>query len=156
MEEQTSKPKSKKVLIFLFFIINIIIAIAVWTYFYFQGYNPFTNTVTVPFPYTMNVADNTSFACESLVSADIIGSPEEYLTNGIEGEVQKGTDIAAMEILDSKTLSFQTGASLKVGEAEGDNFAILHNDSQKLLAVWFSKDSIHSIVLNKKMVLQYG
>ena len=121
---------------------------------FFAGYTYFSkaespNALKLPFPYTMNVSTNTSFACESIMSADLIGSPEEYLTNGIEGTVQKGTDTVAMNIKDSKTLNFLTGASIKAGVSEGDNFAILQNDDQKLMAAWFSDSVISTVVLNK-------
>ena len=144
MEEAKPKSKVKKGLITL-----VVIVILVGGYFFLQGDNPVTNTVKVPFPYTFSVAGNTSFACESLVSADIIGSPEEYLTNGIEGSVQKGTDKVAMNIKDAQTLSFLTGASIGIGTTEGDNFAIVQNDSKKLMAVWFNENVISTVVLNK-------
>lgn len=144
MEEEKSKQKGKKWIVVL-----VVVAVIVAGYFYFQGDNPVTNSVKVPFPYTFSVAGNTSFACESLVSADIIGSPEEYLTNGIEGSVQKGTDKIAMNIKDAETLNFLTGASVQAGTSEGDNFAIVQNDNQKLMAVWFNENVISTVVLNK-------
>ena len=58
--EEKHKPKGKKILIAL-----VVIAAVVGGYFYFQdfqGNNPVTNTIKVPFPYTFNVAGNTSFA----------------------------------------------------------------------------------------------
>ncbi|KKU50385.1 MAG: hypothetical protein UX71_C0001G0040 [Parcubacteria group bacterium GW2011_GWA1_47_10] len=144
METELSKSKVNKGLVVL-----IIVIIAIGGYFYFQKGDTATNTLRVPFPYTFSVANNTSFACESLVSADIIGSPEEYLTNGIEGSMQKGTDKVAMNIKDAQTLSFLTGASIGIGTTEGDNFAIVHNDNQKLMAVWFNENVISTVVLNK-------
>lgn len=144
MEEVKPKSKVKKGLVAL-----VVIVVLVGGYFFLQGDNPVTNTVKVPFPYTFSVAGNTSFACESLVSADIIGSPEEYLTNGVEGSVQKGTDKIAMNIKDEKTLNFLTGASIQAGTSEGDNFAIVQNDNQKLMAVWFNENVISTVVLNK-------
>lgn len=144
MEEIKSISKIKKGLITL-----AIVAVLMGGYFFLQGDNPVTNTVKVSFPYTFSIADKTSFACESLVSADIIGSSEEYLTNGIEGSVQKGTDKVAMSIKDAKTLSFLTGASIGIGITEGDNFTIVQNDSKKLMAVWFNENVISTVVLNK-------
>ncbi|MCR4284056.1 MAG: hypothetical protein NUV64_01920 [Parcubacteria group bacterium] len=129
--------------------ILIIIVVIIGGYFLFQGNNPVTNTVKVTFPYTLNVVSNTSFACESLVSADIIGSPEEYLTNGIEGSVQKGTDKIAMNIKDEKTLNFLTGGDMQAGASEGENFTIVQNNNQKLMAIWFNENVISTVVLNK-------
>ena len=83
------------------------------------------------------------------MSADIIGSPEEYLTNGIEGSLRKGTDKIAMNIKDEKTLNFLTGASMQAGTSEGDNFAIIQNNHQKLMAVWSNENVISTVVLNK-------
>ena len=131
------------------FKIVIVLVLIGGGYFYFQRENTNPNILKVPFPYTFNVAGNTSFACESLMSADIIGSPEEYLTDGIEGSIQKGTDTVAMNIKDPQTLNFLTGASVRAGVSEGDNFAIVQNDDQKLMAVWFNENVISSVVLNK-------
>ena len=142
MEEE--KSKTNKGLIGL-----VIIAIIIGGYFYFQKGGVGTGGLKVSFPYTFSVANNTSFACESLMSANIIGSPEEYLTNGIEGTVEKGTDKVAMNIKDAQTLNFLTGASVGIGTSEGDNFAIVQNDNQKLMAVWFNENVISTVVLNK-------
>jgi hypothetical protein len=108
------------------------------------------NTIKVSFPYTKNIASNTDYACESLVSSSIIGSPEEYLTNGIEGSVEKGTDKIAMSIKDESTLVFQTAASISVGITEGDSYLILQNNSSKLLAVWFNEYTVSTVVINKE------
>src|SRR3989344_1275169 len=89
-------------------IVLIVAIIAIGGYFYSQKGSVGGASLKVPFPYTFSVADDTSFACESLLSANIIGSPEEYLTNGIEGDVAKGTDKIAMNIKDSQTLNFLT------------------------------------------------
>ena len=144
MEEEKSKPGSRKGLIAL-----VVIAIIVGGYFYFQDGGAGGGGLKVPFPYTSSVANNTSFACESLLSANIIGSSEEYLTNGIEGDVAKGTDKVVMNIKDAKTLNFLTGASVGIGTSEGDNFAIVENNAQKLMAVWFNENVISTVVLNK-------
>lgn len=130
-------------------IIISVVAVVIGAYFYFQGGSPVANVLKVSFPYTLSITENTSFACESLISADIIGSPEEYLTNGIEGSVRKGTDIIAMNIKNEQTLNFLTGASVRAGISEGDSFAIVQNNDQKLMAVWFSEDVISTVVLNK-------
>lgn len=144
MEQEKNKSKINKGLIVL-----IIAIIAIGGYFYSQKSSEGGATLKVPFPYTFSVANNTSFACESLLSANIIGSPEEYLTNGIEGDVAKGTDKVAMNIKDAKTLNFLTGASIGIGTSEGDNFAIVENNAQKLMAVWFNENVISTVVLNK-------
>lgn len=145
MEEK--KLNSKRVFIVVF--ISVIFIVGLGGYFYFKGSNPITNNIKVQFPYASNVANNTSFACESLLSASIIGSPEEYLTNGIEGSVQKGTDKVAMNIKDSETLSLLTAASIEAGTTEGDNFKIVQNNDQKLMAFWFNENVISTVVINK-------
>jgi len=144
METETSKSKINKGLIVL-----IIAVIAIGGYFFSQKSDGGGASLKVPFPHTFSVAGNTSFACESLLSAYIIGSPEEYLTNGIEGDVAKGTDKVAMNIKDSQTLNFLTGASVGIGTSEGDNFAIVENSATKLMAVWFNENVVSTVVLNK-------
>lgn len=143
---ETEKPKSQvnKGLIIL-----VIAIVAIGGYFYSQKGGGGSTSMKVPFPYTFSVVNNTSFACESLLSANIIGSPEEYLTNGIEGDVVKGTDKVAMNIKNAQTLNFLTGASVGIGTSEGDNFAIVVNNAQKLMAVWFNENVISTVVLNK-------
>lgn len=131
-------------------VILIITIIVIGGYFYFQKDSGGGASLKMSFPYTLSVANNTSFACESLLSANIIGSPEEYLTNGIKGDVVIGTDKVAMNIKDAKTLSFLTGASLGLGFSEGDNFAIVENSTKKLMAVSFNENFISTVVLNKK------
>lgn len=126
----------------------IVVVLVVGQYLYSQRGDA-AISLKVPFPYTFSVRNNTSFACESLVSADIIGSTEEYLTNGIEGSVKKGTDKVAMNIKDSQTLTFLTGASVQLGTTEGDEFAIVQNNDQKLMAAWFNENVISTVVLNK-------
>jgi len=142
---ETEKSKTNKGLIGL-----VIIAIIVGGYFYFQKGGAGTAGLKVPFPYAFSVANNTSFACESLMSANIIGSPVEHLTNGIEGDVAKGTDKIAMTIKSPEVLSFLTGATVGIGVTEGDNFAIVENNAEKLMAVWFNENAISTVVLNKK------
>ena len=72
-------------------------------------------SLKIPFPFTIDVVGRTSLACESLKSAGIVGSPEEYLTNGIEGEVRKGTDKLAVNIKGDGTMSFLTRALVRAG-----------------------------------------
>jgi len=146
MEEKTIKPNSKKKWIF---VVLTILVVGLGGYYFISGNNPVTNSMKVPFPYVNSVANNTSFACESLLSSSLIGSPEEYLTNGIEGSVDKGTDKVAMSIKDEKTLVLQTGANVSAGFTEGDNFVIVQNDKNKLMAVWFNENVISTVVLNK-------
>jgi len=63
--------------------------------------------------------------------------------------VGKGTDKIAMNIKGEKTLNFFSGASVEAGSSEGDNFEIVQNDAQKLMAVWFNEKFISTVVLNK-------
>lgn len=144
METEETKHKINKDLVVL-----IIAIIAIGGYFYSQKGGGGSTSMKVLFPYTFSVANNTSFACEALLSTNIIGSPKEYLTNGIKGDVEKGTDKVAMNIKDAKTLNFLTGASVGIGISEGDNFAIIENSAQKLMAVWFNENFISTVVLNK-------
>lgn len=144
METEETKSKINKGLTVL-----IIAIIAIGGYFYSQKSGGGGATLKVPFPYTFSVANNTSFACESLLSANIIGSPEEYLTNGIEGDVAKGTDKVAMNIKDAQTLNFLTGAAVGAGTSEGENFTIIRNNAEELLAVYDNGNSINVVALNK-------
>lgn len=137
---------SKKQIFQLVLVIFIIVA---GGYFYINRNNPVTNSMKVPFPYVNSVANNTYFACDSLLSSNIIGSPEEYLVGGIEGSVEKGTDKVAMSIKDEQTLVLQTGANVSAGFTEGDNFSIIKNDQDKLIAVWSNENVISTVVLNK-------
>lgn len=146
MEEKQIKSSSKKKRII---VVLGILAVVVIGYFYFSGDNPITNNIKIPFPYVNSVAKNTSFGCESLLSSNIIGSPEEYLTNGIEGSIEKGTDKIAMSIKDAQTLILQTSTNVEFGSTEGDNFKIIQNDKENLMAIWFSESTISTIVLNK-------
>lgn len=146
MKEKQPKPSSKKK---WGFVVLAILIVVTGGCFYISGDNPVTNSMKVPFPYVNSVANNTSFACESLLSSNIIGSPEEYLTNGIEGSVDKGTDKVAMSIKDEQTLILQTGANVSAGFTEGDSFVIVQNDKNKLMAVWFNENVISTVVLNK-------
>lgn len=144
----------KKIL--LFTIVLSVIIIGALLFVINQGTSEIINSnskkITVSFPLVYSVANNTSFACDSLISASIIGSPEEYLTNGIEGEIIKGTDTIAMNIINEDTLSFLTGASVKVGESQGDEFRIIQNDKDSLIAIFAGGGSnpfISTVVMNK-------
>lgn len=122
----------------------------VLSWYFFQNNDVSKNTLKIPFPYTLSVQQETTFACEGLISAGIVGSSEEYLTNGIEGSVEKGTDKIAMEIKNDQFLTLLTSASVEAGITEGDEMAIIQNTSEKLMAVWFNEDVISTVVLNKK------
>lgn len=132
------KTKSNKIIIVVFVILTIVAG----GYFYSQKISGSDASLKVPFPYTFSVENNTSFACESLLSANIIASPEKYLTNGVEGDVAKGTDKVAMNIKNDKILNFLAGASVDIGTSEGDNFTIVENNGQKFIAVWFNENVI--------------
>ena len=124
-----------------------IIAVVIGGYFYFAKSGG--TKMKISFPYTQSVAGNNSFACESLLSSDIVGSPTEYLTNGIEGKVRKGTDKVSLTVKDTQTLTFLSGASFQAGETEGVGFTILKNDNKELIAIMYNGTSINSIALNK-------
>lgn len=144
MEAEKPKSNINKGLLVL-----VVVVIAIGGYFYSQKSGGGSTSLKISFPYTFSVANNTSFACESLLSANIIGSSEEYLTNGIKGDVAKGTDKVAMNIKDAKTLNFLTSASVGIGTSEGDNFLIVENNAEKLMAVWFNETVISTVALNK-------
>jgi len=125
----------------------IIVTTIIYGYFYFTKKNGAKLKIT--FPYTQSVANNNSFACKSLLSSDIIGSPTKYLINGIEGEIKKGTDKVSLTIKDDKTLTFLSSASFDAGETGGIDFTILKNDNKELIAIMYNDISINSIALNK-------
>ena|SRR3989344_1393647 len=128
-------------------ILLAIVAVAVSLFYLLSGNE---GKVRVPFPLTYGIADNTSFACESLMSGYIVGSEKKDLINGIEVVVEKGTDTIAMKIKDEHTLEFLTRASLSIGVTEGDKFAIVQNDAEKLMAVYFDASGVDTVVINKK------
>lgn len=146
MEEKPIKPNSKKKWIY---VVSAIFVVGLGGYILTSGINPFNNSVKVPFPYVNSVASNTSFACESLLSTLIVGNSAEYSTDGIEASASKGTDTVAMTIKDEKTLVLQTAVSVSLGSTEGDNFQIIQNSENKLMAIWFSENAISTVVLNK-------
>jgi hypothetical protein len=132
------------------FITSIIIILAVIVYLYSKQSLPDNNILQVPFPLPANVTGNISFACESLMSSNIISDSSKLLAEGIEGQLSKGTDKIAMNIKGPSILNFITGASVQAGISEGDNFTILENNEEKLLAVWANENVISTIVLNKQ------
>ena len=109
-------------------------------------------SLKIPFPPTIGVHGQTSLSCESLMSAGIVGSPEEYLTNGIEGEVRKGTDKLAVNIKGDGTMSFLTRASVEAGVAEGDSWSVLRDTSEDLVALHYDDffGSVNVFALNKE------
>lgn len=109
-------------------------------------------SLKIPFPYTIGVLGQTSLSCESLMSARIIGSPVEYLTDGIEGEVRKGTDKLAINIKGDGTISFLTQASVGAGVAEGDLWSVLRDTSEDLVALLYDdvRGSVNVFALNKE------
>jgi len=143
MEIKKQKLKVKDGVLILFFAV-----VLVGGYFITQGGT--VAKVKIPWPYTLSVENSTSFACKALVSASVIGSPEESLTNGIEGSVENGTDEFSMSIQNEETLVFLTRASLNIGVTQGTNFTILQNDKEKLHAVFADWNGLDAIILNKK------
>lgn len=129
------------------YLIIFLLVLGLLQMFYF--YNK-KQKIKISFPFTMDVSSNTSFACESLLYSGIFASSEKYLIGGIEGHLEKGTDKVAMTIKDQKTLEFTTAASVGIGISKGDDFTILYNDNEKLLATWFNDIAVHNIILNKK------
>jgi hypothetical protein len=136
------------------FWLPLILIVGLGGYFFESGNNPFTNSVKVPFPYVSDVTSTSapwknSFACDSLLSSSILGSPAEYSINGIEASVSKGTDKVALVITDEKTLVLQTALNVSFGNIEGDSMQIIQNSDTKLMAVWYSDNAVSTIVLNR-------
>lgn len=133
--------------------IIVITALIVGTAVYWWSGVGFTgeNKIRLPFPATINVSKQTTFSCESLLSANIIGSPVDYLTDGVEGTIRKGTDKIALNIIDENTLSFLTRASLEAGVSEGDHFVIINNTDEELVAILYNdfNSSVNIFTLNK-------
>jgi len=96
---------------------------------------------------SQDVSENTSFSCKSLAYAGLFGVNQD---EKLEGEMHEGSDQIAMNIKDDKTLTFLTSTSLKAGVAEGDDFLILENNKEKLLAIWHGTFHISTITINKK------
>ncbi|MEX2492726.1 MAG: hypothetical protein WD425_13295 [Nitrospirales bacterium] len=77
----------------------------------------------------------------------------------VEAFSKEGTDNLAIKIKD-KTMSLQTGASVKAGMAEPSEFVIVQNNEDTLLAFWFNSTEtpndtfnrldVHTFLLNKK------
>lgn len=108
--------------------------------------------IKISYPYTQNLSQAVEFACTSLMSADIIGTPIDYLTNGIEGTLSRGTDKIAISIKDSKTLTFITAAAVGAGASEGDLWTILKNNDKALVAILYDAEfgSLNALALNKE------
>lgn len=142
MEQE--KTKNNKIWVFL-----AIVAIAVAAYFV---YKPISSggKYRISFPFTQSVASNATFACEALIDSSVTGSPVEYLTNGIEATVGKGTNKVSLQIKDEKTLSFLSGASFNAGDVGGVDFSIVKNDDKELVAAMWNGSSMNTVVLNKK------
>lgn len=136
-----------KTIRFGFFI--AIVTVAVVVYFI---YKPISGggKYKISFPFTQSVVSNTTFACEALIDSGVTGSPIEYLTNGIEATISKGTNKVSLQIKDEKTLSFLSGASFNAGDVGGVDFPIVKNDDKELVAVMWNGASMNTVVLNKK------
>lgn len=141
MEQE--KNDNNKYLVFL-----AIVVIAAAAYFI---YKPISGgKYKIAFPFTQSVSNNTTFSCEALIDVDVTGSPVEYLTNGIEATVGKGTNKVSLAIKDDKTISFLSGASFNTGNVGGVDFTIVKNDDKELVVAMYNDTSMNSIVLNKK------
>ena len=141
MEQE--KTKSNKIWIFI-----AIVAIAVAAYFIYQPISG-GRKYKIAFPFTQSVVSNATFVCEALIDSSV-GSPVEYLTNGIEATVGKGTNKVSLQIKDEKTLSFLSGASFDAGVVAGVDFSIVKNDDKELVAAMWDGSSMNNVVLNKK------
>lgn len=141
MKEETKNNRAWIILV-------VVIAIAAIVYFI---YKPVIDErkYKISFPFTQSVVSN-SFACEALIDSSVTGSPVEYLTNGIEATVGKGTNKVSLQIKDEKTLSFLSGASFNVGDVDGVDFSIIENNDKELVAAMWNGTSMNTVVLNKK------
>ena len=130
--------------------ILVIIILVIGVLWYNQGQIENGNRFKIAFPFTQNVSDRTSLACEALIDSNITGSPVEYLTDGIEATVGKGTNKVSLQIKDEKILSFLSGASFEAGDVGGVDFSIIKNDDKELIAAMWNNSSMNTVVLNKE------
>ena len=108
------------------------------------------SALKIPFPATQSIGDRQSLTCQSLIDSDISGSGDKSLTNGIEGKVTRGGNMAAVSWNDSSTLTFLSGAAFEAGVAQGVAFSIVSNSKDELVAYFFDGSSINTFVLNKR------
>jgi len=135
------------------FLKTVLIVIVLGLVVYFVlNYSPADKKLKINYPTTYNVSEQVSWGCESLIDANIIGSKLEYLTGGIEGELNKGTDKLGISIKDDGTMTFLTKAALEIGTTEGDSFVIMENTEKLLTAVLYNKLSsqFNTFSLNKE------
>jgi hypothetical protein len=141
-QEKTKKNK-------IWIVLIIVLAITAVSYFVYKPVGG-GGKYKISFPFTQSVASNSTFACEALIDSSVIGSPVEYLTNGIEATIGKGTNKVSLQIKDEKTLSFLSGASFNAGDVGGVDFSIVKNDDKELVAAMWNGTSMNTLVLNKK------
>jgi hypothetical protein len=141
-QEKTKKNK-------IWIVLIIVLAITAVSYFVYKPVGG-GGKYKISFPFTQSVASNSTFACEALIDSSVIGSPVEYLTNGIEATIGKGTNKVSLQIKDEKTLSFLSGASFNAGVVGGVDFSIVKNDDKELVAAMWNGTSMNTLVLNKK------
>lgn len=112
-----------------------------------EGYD-----VKVAFPYTLDSIKTENYACEALTGTYMYADKDE----GVVARASKGTDKLAVGVKGDK-LKFLTQASLEIGFVEGDEFDIIKNDGERLVAIYSSLDQtlggydgISVFILNKK------
>lgn len=144
MEQEKSKSNRTWI------ILIVLVAIVTVAYFAYKPISRDREKYKISFPFTQSVVNHTTFACEALIDSSITGSPDEYLTNGVEAAVGKGTNKVSLQVKDEKTLSFLSGASFNAGDVGGVDFSIVKNDEKELVAAMWNDSSMNTIVLNKK------
>lgn len=136
-----------------FFIIAITVALSMLYSNYFKEKKQADEGVEffVEYPSTTGLHGGDSFSCKSLMAADIIGDNSGTLKDkkGIHGSISAGTDSVAMKVKDEDTLLFITGTAVEVGTAEGDEFSIIQNNNDFLMAVANHGQAISTVVINK-------
>jgi len=126
----------------------------------FAFFGSSSKKLTVNYPAVSNISRKNIFYCDSLLRAYILGNSPTNVGGdfkGIQADIAKGTDKFTIQINDSKTLSFTTGASIETGVAAlygSAKYAILRNDASELAAISLERlpsDSIlTTLVINKK------
>lgn len=82
------------------------------------------------------------------MEADLTGSRDRALTEGVEGKVTAGRNNASISIQDA-TLVFLSESGFAAGTTRGAEFEIIKNNDLELVAFLFDGTSMNSFTLNK-------
>lgn len=107
------------------------------------------NEIKVLYPYKVNLMPTEAYACEALTGTYMYADKDE----GVVSKTFKGTDKIAIKIKGNK-LKFLTRASVEIGNAEADEWQIIKNEKNNLVAVLSGLDQplgdINIFMLNKQ------